>query len=69
MQFCSPTPRWTPLAARLLFAALMGASLAACGNDDPAPSAPVAQNPAPAPGAADPARACSAKSAGMRCAP
>ncbi|NHZ99540.1 hypothetical protein [Massilia sp. CCM 8734] len=69
MQYCPPTPRCTPLAARLLFAALMGASLAACGNDDPAPAAPVAQEPAPAPGAADPSRACSAKSASMRCAP
>jgi hypothetical protein len=67
MQYCPPTPRWTPLAARLLFATLMGASLAACGNDDPAPAPPLAQQPAP--GAADPARACSAKSANMRCAP
>lgn len=69
MQYCPTTPRWTPHVARLLFAALMGASLAACGDDDPAPPAPVAQTPAPAPGTADPSRACSTKSASMRCAP
>ena len=72
MQYFPPTPRCTPFAARILFAALMGASLAACGNDDPAPpvpAGPVVQNPAPAPGAADPSRACSTKSASMRCAP
>lgn len=69
MQYCSPRFRWTPLVARILFAALMGASLAACGNDDPAPDAPVAHKPAPAPDAADPSRACSARSASMRCAP
>lgn len=67
MQYCLPTFRWTPLAARVLFAALMGASLAACGNDDPAPDAPVAHKPAP--DAGDPSRACSARSASMRCAP
>ncbi|MDM5179279.1 hypothetical protein F2P44_20270 [Massilia sp. CCM 8695] len=69
MLYYTPRPRSMPLAARILFAALMGASLVACGNDDPAPSTPVAHNPAPAPGAADPSRACSAKSASMRCAP
>ncbi|WP_198420884.1 hypothetical protein [Massilia atriviolacea] len=69
MQYCPTTIRSMPRAARFLFAVLMGASLAACGNDDPAPPAPVAQTPAPAPDAADPSRACSAKSASMRCAP
>lgn len=66
MQYCLTPFRWTPHAARLLFAALMGASLAACGNDDPAPPAPAQQS---APDTADPSRACSAKSASMRCAP
>ena len=69
MQYCPTPPRWTTHAARFLFAVLMGASLAACGNDDPAPPSPVAQTPAPAPGEPDPARACSTKSASMRCAP
>ncbi|ATQ74095.1 hypothetical protein CR152_05865 [Massilia violaceinigra] len=69
MLYFTPRSRSMPLAARVLFAALMGASLAACGNDDPSPSVPVAQQPVPALGAADPSRACSAKSASMRCAP
>ncbi|MDQ1832712.1 hypothetical protein [Massilia scottii] len=71
MLYYTPRSRSMPPAARVLFAALMGASLAACGNHDPAPSpsVPAAQQPAPVPGAADPSRACSAKSANMRCAP
>ena len=59
--------RARPLAARLLLTALLGAALAACGENHDAP--PLAQEPVPVPPAADPARACSAKSPNMRCAP
>ncbi|MCY0915162.1 hypothetical protein [Massilia antarctica] len=71
MLYSTQRPRSMPLAARVVFAALMGAILAACGNDDPAPlaSAPALQDRPSASGAADPSRACGAKSATMRCAP